>query len=43
MFSGDRFRLMGRGLSLMPKRRPMLFGVYRSDSGECVVFADEGE
>jgi hypothetical protein len=40
MSSGDRFRLMGRGLSLMPKRRPTLFEVYISDPGQCVLGDD---
>ena len=42
MSSGDRFRLMGRGLSLVPKRRPTLFGVYIFGSGQCFL-VDKGE
>ena len=45
MSSGDKFRFMGRGLSLVPKRRvvaPTLFEVYISGSGQCFL-VDEGE
>lgn len=39
MSSGDKLRFMGRGLSLVPKRRvvaPTLFEVYICGPGQCL-------
>lgn len=42
MSSGERVSLMGRVLILVAKRRPTLFEVYISGSGQCFL-VDEGE